>query len=84
MEMKLALLIFGLLFGLLPAPMIHAGEAVPVTVDNFIRAESDLYFSVVALKEGGFGKFEHHRELAPIDTQTVIRVNRDTFYPAAQ
>ena len=27
----------------------------------------------VASKEGGFGKFEHHRELAPIDNQTVIR-----------
>ena len=56
---------------------------VPVTLDNFIRAETDLYFSVVALKEGGFGKFEHHRELAPIDAQTVIRMNRDALYSAA-
>ncbi len=56
---------------------------IPVTVDNFIRAESDLYFSVVALKEGGFGKFEHHRELSPVDAQTVIRMNRDTLYSAA-
>jgi hypothetical protein len=55
---------------------------VPVTVDNFIRAESDLYFSGVALKEGGFGKFEHHRELANIDAQNVIRMNRDTLYSA--
>ena len=38
---------------------------VPVTVENFIRAETDLYFSAVALKEGGFGKFEHHRERRP-------------------
>jgi len=60
-----------------------AGAAIPVTVDNFIRAESDLYFSVVALKEGGFGKFEHHRELSPVDAQTVIRMNRDTLYSAA-
>ncbi len=56
---------------------------IPVTVENFIRAESDLYFSAVALKEDGFGKFEHHRELAPIDAQTVIRMNRDTLYSAA-
>ena len=55
----------------------------PVTVENFIRAETDLYFSVVALKEGGFGKFEHHRELSPIDAQTIIRMNRDTLYSAA-
>jgi hypothetical protein len=55
----------------------------PVTVDNFVRAESDLYFSAVALKEGGFGKFEHHRTLSPIDAQTIIRMNRDTLYSAA-
>jgi hypothetical protein len=65
-----------------PSPSAN-GKAVPVTVENFIRAESDLYFSVVALKEGGLGKFEHHRELTPIDGQTVIRMNRDTLYSAA-
>jgi len=50
-----------------------SGNAVPVTVENFIRAESDMYLSAVALKENGFGKFEHHRELSPIDAQTIIR-----------
>jgi hypothetical protein len=60
-----------------------AADAIPVTVDNFIRAESDLYFSAIALKEHGFGKFDHHRELSPIDAQTVVRLNRDTLYSAA-
>jgi len=50
-----------------------------VTVDNFLRAESDTYFARF-VKEGGFGKFHHERELAPIDHQTVIRLNRDTLY----
>lgn len=50
-----------------------------VTVDNFKRAESDMYFARF-VKEGGFGKFHHDRELAPIDKQTVIRLNRDTLY----
>lgn len=50
-----------------------------VTVDNFKRAETDMYFARFA-KEGGFGKFHHDRELAPIDKQTVIRLNRDTLY----
>jgi len=50
-----------------------------VTVDNFNRAESDLYFSRF-VKQGGFGKFIHERELAPIDKQTVVRLNRDTLY----
>ena len=58
-------------------------KTIPVTVENFIRAESDLYLSAVALKEGGFGKFEHHREVSPVDAQTIIRQNRDTLYSAA-
>ncbi|HEY4135202.1 MAG TPA: DUF1254 domain-containing protein [Alphaproteobacteria bacterium] len=57
-------------------------DAVPVTPDNFVRAESDLYFGAV-VKKGGFGKFDHTREPAPIDNQTVIRLNRDTLYSAA-
>jgi hypothetical protein len=54
-------------------------KPVRVTVDNFRRAESDTYFARF-VKEGGFGKFKHDRELAPIDNQTVIRLNRDTLY----
>jgi hypothetical protein len=54
----------------------------PVSPDNFTRAESDRYFAVVA-SQGGFGQFEHHRELMPIDHQTVVRANRDTLYSAA-
>jgi hypothetical protein len=53
-----------------------------VTVETFPRAESDLYFAAV-VKKGGFGKFDHTRELAPIDDQSVIRLNRDTLYSAA-
>jgi len=55
---------------------------VPVTVDNFVRAETDLYMSNI-VKDGGFGKFNHRREPATIDHQTVIRLNRDTLYSAA-
>jgi hypothetical protein len=58
------------------------GGSVPVTVENFVRAESDLYFGA-SVKKGGFGKFEHNREMLPIDKQTVIRTNRDTLYSAA-
>ena len=64
------------------SPNSFAEETVPVTVENFIRAESDLYFGAVALKEGGFGKFEHHRDVASIDAQTIIRINRGTLYSA--
>ena len=35
----------------------YAQNAVPVTVDNFIRAESDLYFPAIVKDSGSFGKF---------------------------
>jgi hypothetical protein len=59
-----------------------AGRPVPVTVDNFTRAESDLYFGNM-VKDGALGKFLHRREPATIDNQTVIRLNRDTLYSSA-
>ena len=58
-------------------------NTVPVTVDNFIRAESDLYFGGILKDSGGIGKFLHRREPARIDNQTVIRLNRDTLYSSA-
>src|SRR5262249_2424831 len=56
-----------------------AEEGGRVTAENFIRAETDTYFAKFA-KEGGFGKIHHEREMASIDHQTVIRMNRDTLY----
>ncbi len=57
-------------------------QSVPVTVDNFIRAETDMYFGRV-VKAGGLGKFIHNRELTPLDKQVVVRMNRDTLYSGA-
>jgi hypothetical protein len=59
-----------------------AGYAVPVNPDDFIRAESDLYFGKL-VKDGSFGKFTHNRELTPIDKQLVVRSNRDTLNSGA-
>jgi hypothetical protein len=56
-----------------------AQSTIPVTVDNFIRAESDFYMGN-AVKEGGLGKLFHRREPASVDQQPVIRINRDTLY----
>jgi hypothetical protein len=58
-------------------------EGQPVTVDNFIRAESDVYYGGLIKDGGGIGKFSHRREPARIDNQTVIRLNRDTLYSSA-
>src|SRR5215510_10050129 len=62
--------------------MAHA-QNVPVTVDNFARAESDLYMSNAVKDAGGVGKLHHNREPAQIDKQLVIRMNRDTLYSSA-
>ncbi len=61
----------------------QATAAEPVTVDNFNRAESDLYFGGVLKEAGALGTFHHSREPANIDHQTVIRLNRDTLYSSA-
>ncbi len=58
-------------------------QDVPVTVDNFPRAESDLYFGNAVKEAGGIGKFFHNRTPTEIDKQIVIRMNRDTLYSSA-
>jgi hypothetical protein len=65
------------------SPSPSAAGAIPVTVDNFTRAETDTYFANIVKEAGGPGKFFHRREIEPIDKQIVIRGNRDTLYSAA-
>ncbi|MCJ1887050.1 DUF1214 domain-containing protein [Pseudomonas sp. LA21] len=64
---------------ILQAAATTPSTAIPVNVDNFVRAESDRYFAAMAQRDG-LGKLRHNRELASIDKQTVIRLNRDTLY----
>jgi hypothetical protein len=59
-----------------------SGTTVPVTVDNYNRAQSDVYFAL-NVKGGGFGKFLSLREPVPLDKQGIIRPNRDTLYSGA-
>src|SRR4029077_18616608 len=72
-----------ILISMLIGPPALAQSPVPVTVDNFARAESDLYFGNAVKDAGGTGKFYHPREPMQIDRQTVIRANRDTLYSSA-
>jgi hypothetical protein len=59
-----------------------ASPAQPVTVDNYSRAQTDINFAGV-VKNGGFGRFRHGRELAPPVRQSIVRPNRDTLYSFA-
>ncbi|MGE7956218.1 DUF1254 domain-containing protein [Pseudomonas sp. NPDC089530] len=56
--------------------------AIAVGVDNFVRAESDLYLGKM-VASGSLGRFVHSREAVPIDAQNVVRMNRDTLYSSA-
>jgi hypothetical protein len=67
--------------GPLTAQTAAAGAPLIVNDSNFSRAESDLYFSET-VKQGGFGKLYHNREMTPIDKQSVVRMDRDTLYSA--
>jgi hypothetical protein len=60
----------------------QAQSPLPVTVDNFSRAESDLYLGNGVKDAGGTGRLSHHREPIQVDKQAVIRSNRDTLYSA--
>ena len=86
MEVAMKYLLIQMCAGLLMAASVvnvhaqPAGTAVPVTVDNFKRAETDMYLAGF-VKEGAFRKFFHHRDL-PVEN-TGVRPNRDTLYSYA-
>jgi hypothetical protein len=59
-------------------------KPVTVNVDNFVRAETAANFDTSLQQTGGaVNEWLHFREPAPIDQQTVIRMNRDTLYSGA-
>lgn len=50
-----------------------------VTIDNFVRAESDMAMARY-VAAGGFSQIMHLRVPVPLDKQDIIRMNRDTLY----
>jgi hypothetical protein len=52
-------------------------DVIPVTVDNFNRAETDMNFSGGGGRQ--VGRFTHHRGPIAIDFP-IVRPNRDTLY----
>src|SRR5262245_52686094 len=59
-----------------------SGTAVPVTIDNYIRAQSDVYFGQ-NVKRDALGKFRNGRELAAVDIRDIVRPNRVRLYSFA-
>lgn len=58
-------------------------RSITVSVDNFVRAASDLEFGKYLAIAKGVNTFIHIREPAPIDRQPTIRMNRDVIYSIA-
>lgn len=83
-KFRAAILMVSVPIGMSAAVLAQApiGPAVPVTVDNYNRAQSDVYFAG-AVKNGAFGKFLPVRTLAPVEQRGIIRPNRDTLYSFA-
>jgi hypothetical protein len=68
---------------LLPLSASAEEKTEPVTVANFVRAESDHMIRANMEMVGvTFGKFVHLREPTTPDNQPVIRMNQDTLYSA--
>ena len=75
---RLVLVTFGVWLALAGAAFAQGAKPLKVTVGNFIRAETDFYF-----RTREFGKLNHARNMAAIDKQDVVRMNRDTLYSSA-
>jgi len=60
-----------------------APQPIPVTIDNFNRAATDIEFAKYVALAGGINRFHHFREPTPVDNQPTVSMNRDTLYSTA-
>ena len=54
-----------------------------MTVENFVRAETNRMMADLMAASGGINRWHHNRAPTPLDQQTVVRMNRDTLYSFA-
>ena len=57
--------------------------SIPVHLQNINTVETALQLDQYQKIAGGVNMFSHNREMVPIDKQTTIAMNRDTFYSLA-
>ncbi|MEM1315428.1 MAG: DUF1254 domain-containing protein [Pseudomonadota bacterium] len=63
--------------------VLMKGPEVPVNVENFVRAATEIEMEGYLALSGGVNRLFHVRELTPIAQQPTIRMNRDTIYSMA-
>ena len=85
MKMKLSLqralqtlLITGI--SILALASAHAADALKVTANNYVRAETDVQMKGYIESYKSFGKFSHFRKPYDVDNQVTVSGNRDTLY----
>lgn len=66
-----------------PAGAPAASPSIPVTIDNFNRAATDIELAKYVALAGGVNRFYHFREPTPVDNQPTVSMNRDTLYSTA-
>jgi hypothetical protein len=76
-------IIAGLAYILIMQPSVFAANdaAVIVNVDNFVRAETAAQFDrLLQIPGAEINTVVHYRDPVALDSQNVIRMNRDTLY----
>jgi len=58
----------------------HAADALKVTANNYVRAETDVQMKGYIESYKSFGKFSHFRKPYDVDNQVTVSGNRDTLY----
>lgn len=82
--MKISKLLLGVCVTVALSNNIVAEEKiVPVHLQNINTVETAYQLERYQKIAGGVNKFFHNRKMVPIDKQTTIAMNRDTFYSLA-
>ena len=68
------------LFGPLQSMAADTAKTVPVHLKNINTVETHMQLERYQKAAGGINRFKHARQMVPIDKQTTIAMNRDTFY----
>ena len=65
---------------IVPSSSALAADAPKVTIQNYVRAETDLQMRNYVESMDAFGKFAHVREAYDVSSKDTVRPNRDTIY----
>ena len=65
---------------IVPCFSVLADDSPEVTIQNYVRAETDLQMRTYVENMDAFGKFAHVREAYDVTNKDTIRPNRDTLY----